>query len=172
VLRGIAFWDRTKQARIYLLGNVVSWMTALFATMALAVSLGKEAFLWRRGLTPRAEQLTCRYLKQGGFILMAYGLHYFPFFTMSRSLYLHHYLPAFMLSCMATAVLFDHGLKDVKPARNGGSATTAWILKALAVLLTISCVYVFKNFSPITYGTDMSTDDLNKRKWVSTWDWP
>lgn len=170
VIRGIAFWDRTKQARIYLLGNVVSWYTALFATVALSVSLAKEAFLWRRGLSPRAEQQTFRYLKQGGFILMAYGLHYFPFFTMSRSLYLHHYLPAFMLSCMATAVLFDHGLKQVQPKQS--NAVTAWILKALAVVLSIACIWVFKYFAPITYGTDISTEDLNKQKWVSTWDWP
>lgn len=170
VLRGIAFWDKTKQARIYLLGNVVSWWVALMATAALSVSLAKEAFLWRRGQSVRAEQQTFRYLKQGGFILMAYSFHYFPFFTMSRSLYLHHYLPAFMLSCMATAVLFDHGLRDNRG--RGGSVATAWILKGLAVLATVGCVYTFKKFIPITYGTDMPTEQLNQQKWVSTWDWP
>jgi dolichyl-phosphate-mannose-protein mannosyltransferase len=167
VRRGIAFWDKTKKARIYLLGNPIGWYTALFGTLALVASLAKEAFLWRRGQSSRAEAMTFRYFKKGGFLLMAYALHYFPFFTMTRSLYLHHYLPAFMISCMVTGVLFDHGMQtDSKRSILPAS------LKLVACAISILVIGTFVYFSPLTFGTDIATDDLVAKKWVSTWDWP
>jgi dolichyl-phosphate-mannose-protein mannosyltransferase len=91
---------------------------------------------------------------------MAYSLHYLPFFTMSRSLYLHHYLPAFMLSCMAAGIVFDHHRQQYRA------------INILALAVSVATIYTFVRFAPITYGTDILTDELNKRKWVSTWDWP
>jgi dolichyl-phosphate-mannose-protein mannosyltransferase len=166
--RGIAFWDRTKQARIYLLGNPIGWYTALFGTIAILVSLTKEAFLWRRGQSRRDELATFRYVRTGGFLLMAYILHYFPFFTMSRSLYLHHYLPAFMISCMATGVLLDHGVRMEGTKRRLHRTGLGLIAGIMSMLVIATFVY----FSPLTYGTDISTDDLSAKKWMSTWDWP
>lgn len=171
VQRGIAFWDKTKQARIYLLGNPIGWYTALFGSIALIVSMCKEAFLWRRGQNTREEHQTVKYLKQGGFILMAYMLHYFPFFTMSRSLYLHHYLPAFMISCMNTAVLLDHALKTDHSVHHRRSLSKT-LLKVAALALAAAIIFAFVYFSPLTYGTDIPTEALNSKKWSPTWDWP
>jgi len=34
------------------------------------------------------------YDRLGGFLVLGWFLHYFPFFIMSRQLFLHHYFPA------------------------------------------------------------------------------
>jgi dolichyl-phosphate-mannose--protein O-mannosyl transferase len=33
-------------------------------------------------------------------LLVAWGLHYFPFYAMGRVLYFHHYFPAYLFSAM------------------------------------------------------------------------
>ena len=35
-----------------------------------------------------------------GWLLVAWALHYFPFYTMGRVLYFHHYFPAYLFSAM------------------------------------------------------------------------
>jgi dolichyl-phosphate-mannose-protein mannosyltransferase len=102
----------------------------------------------------------------GGFVILAWLLHYIPFFGMHRSLYLHHYLPAYMFSAMAAAQFSDYLLRRC----------TGW--KKIAVplamgLLSMSVVATFFYFAPITYGTEVSTEALNTtKKWISSWDWP
>ena len=168
VQRGIAFWDnKAKRARIYLLGNPIGWYVALFGIVGLLGSLLKEAFLWRRAMNlKKDEPIMFKYFKQGGFLWMAYAMHYFPFFTMSRSLYLHHYLPAFMISCMMTGLLFDHFLKTTKRQLTWNA------IAVVGLILASVTVAAFVYFAPITFASDMPLEDLNKKKWVSTWDWP
>lgn len=48
VQRGVAFWDKTKKARIYLLGNIVAWYASLFGLVSLAVCIIKENFIQHR----------------------------------------------------------------------------------------------------------------------------
>src|SRR5205085_2642476 len=48
-----------------------------------------------------------RLVNSGGFFLMAYLCHYIPFFLMGRTLYLHHYLPALIISYIITAIIFN-----------------------------------------------------------------
>ncbi|CAL4123246.1 unnamed protein product [Meganyctiphanes norvegica] len=38
-------------------------------------------------------------------LVLCWGLHYIPFFFMSRVLYVHHYCPSYLFSCMITGVL-------------------------------------------------------------------
>ncbi|KAL7636834.1 UNVERIFIED_CONTAM: hypothetical protein RMT77_012592 [Armadillidium vulgare] len=41
-------------------------------------------------------------------ILLCWGVHYLPFFFMSRSLYLHHYCPAYIYSCLITGIILNY----------------------------------------------------------------
>jgi dolichyl-phosphate-mannose-protein mannosyltransferase len=42
-----------------------------------------------------------------GFFFLAWALHYFPFYLMGRQLFLHHYLPAHLASCLVTGGLIE-----------------------------------------------------------------
>lgn len=50
VQRGVAFWDKSKKARIYLLGNIVAWYVALISLLALSAAIVKEIYLVHRGI--------------------------------------------------------------------------------------------------------------------------
>lgn len=103
----------------------------------------------------------------GWFLIGAWLLHYIPFFGMHRSLYLHHYLPAYMFSAMATGLFVDY-----LGRRWRGWRLLLGLYPALG-LLSLAVIGTFSYFSPITFGTEIATDTLNaQRKWISTWDWP
>ena len=172
VQRGMAFWDKTKEARIYLLGNIVAWYISLAGLVVLGACLIKENFLKHRfGEAKHLGSLqgnlsVGRLNTVGGFLLGAWALHYLPFYTMHRSLYLHHYLPSYMFSAMGTAVLLDHLMQKWTGVRRA-------LVYPAVLLMGVAVVGTFMYFAPITYGTAVSTDALNaSRKWVSTWDWP
>jgi dolichyl-phosphate-mannose-protein mannosyltransferase len=40
-----------------------------------------------------------------GYFFLAWAAHYFPFYLMGRQLFLHHYLPAHLASCLVTGAL-------------------------------------------------------------------
>jgi dolichyl-phosphate-mannose-protein mannosyltransferase len=42
-----------------------------------------------------------------GFFFLCWAAHYFPFYTMGRQLFLHHYLPAHLASCLVTGALVE-----------------------------------------------------------------
>ena len=41
-----------------------------------------------------------RFISSGLFLILGWGLHYFPFYLMGRVLYFHHYFPALMFILM------------------------------------------------------------------------
>lgn len=165
VIRGVSYWDKQKAARIYLLGNPIAWYICLAGLIAATTVFLHNLYMARRGKTRAAEpsQFQARFLYRAGFLLLSWALHYFPFFTMARTLYLHHYLPAYVMSAMLTAAVVDYNLRRAsRPA----------LLHATLVVLGIAVVATFVYFIPITYGTRISTAALEGRKWASTWDWP
>ncbi|KAK5010681.1 Dolichyl-phosphate-mannose--protein mannosyltransferase 4, partial [Cryomyces antarcticus] len=42
-----------------------------------------------------------------GFFFLTWAAHYIPFFVMGRQLFLHHYLPAHLASCLVTGALVE-----------------------------------------------------------------
>jgi dolichyl-phosphate-mannose--protein O-mannosyl transferase len=90
-------------ARIYLLGNPIAWYVCLFGIAAFCTVALRELFRARRNRTnPDESHFESRFIYRAGYLLLAWSLHYFPFFTMARTLYLHHYLPAYTMSAMVT----------------------------------------------------------------------
>lgn len=116
---------------------------------------------------------------KSGFLLLAWAMHYLPFFTMRRVLYLHHYLPSLTMSLMIVGCMWDYcsmrlsdriygvGVGGCKVVNGGG-------LIGKLMLCIISCwvIWCFWRLAPITYGTHIPTTALNSRKWFSSWDWP
>jgi len=81
---------------------------------------------------------------------------------MARTLYLHHYLPAYMMSTMLTGALLDYIYR-----RSNHPQRTMFGLAILAGLVVCAFFY----FAPITYGTQVPSADLETKKWLASWDW-
>jgi dolichyl-phosphate-mannose-protein mannosyltransferase len=164
VLRGISYWDKNKMGRIYLLGNPVGWYICLAGLVLFSVFAIKELYRIRRGKKTTAENsYDNRFTYRAGFLLLAWTLHYFPFFTMARTLYLHHYLPALIMSAMVTGAILDYYMVHTRHPV---------LIKPMIGIISVTVVATFFYFAPITYGTQISTLSLESKKWLSTWDWP
>jgi dolichyl-phosphate-mannose-protein mannosyltransferase len=97
-----------------------------------------------------------------GMFFLAWATHYLPFFLMSRSLFLHHYLPSLIYSFLITASLFDFAFKRFK-------------LQKWTRLLIVSCVIlssfaVFVFYAPTTYGLPLTKEQVGQRKLFKGWD--
>lgn len=95
-----------------------------------------------------------------GFFLIAWILHYFPFFLMKRQLFLHHYLPAYYFGILLSGYILDHLIWS----RGGRNTNIIWILTIFSV------IYIFVQFSPLSYGLKMSKEHCLSLRWLSSWD--
>lgn len=127
-----------------------------------------------------------------GFFFLAWATHYFPFFVMGRQLFLHHYLPAHLASCLVTGSLVEFifqsepvneteaNYQAVKAGKKSGPAVKrhltardrfgsqsmlpSWIATA-ALLTLVAAGWYF--FLPLTYGyPGLSVDEVQRRKWL------
>ena len=104
--RGFAFWISYEGSRvIYLLGNPAIWIPAflsipvfiLYYCASLVVK--KHIFIWDGHFS--------MIMNSTSVFVLAYSLHYLPFFAMTRELYIHHYLPALYFSILCFGGLFE-----------------------------------------------------------------
>ncbi|KAI9208354.1 Dolichyl-phosphate-mannose-protein mannosyltransferase-domain-containing protein [Polychytrium aggregatum] len=184
VLRGISFWE-TKEGlkQIYLLGNPLIWWLAIVCTFLYMMLWIIDQILLRRGIDDYGAHVRRWWGNTAGYLLLAWLLHYLPFFLMGRCLFLHHYLPSFIFSVMLTAVMFDFiGRVVSEEAANRRTdyrtPMSKWMKKQAGVIYTITtvvtlaiCIGSFFFFAPLTYGTgfpDQAT--LRTRKWFDSWD--
>lgn len=176
VLRGVSYWDKEKKARIYLLGNPLAWYCSILGVIAFISVAIREAIKYRRGrgnsgahspsalsVEPSENFLEHRFWYRSGFLMLGWASHYLPFFTMARTLYLHHYLPAYQISAMVTGAMLDYSLR-----RRGYPQAAQGVLLGLS--LAVAAIYFY--FAPITYGTQIGATVLESKKWIRTWDWP
>lgn len=109
------------------------------STIALLASLW---FLFRR----RADALLPILL--GGF-----AINFFPFAAIGRVMFLYHYFTALIFAILVGAWLLDKTKQRAKTAL------------AIALLASIAFIY----FAPLSYGTPLEQDALDRRLWFSSW---
>ncbi|KIW65042.1 hypothetical protein PV04_07329 [Phialophora macrospora] len=108
LLRGVSFWtqDSTKQ-QIYFLGNPIGYWIASALLAVFAGILGADQLSLRRGIDALDRRTRSRLYNSTGFFFLCWAAHYFPFYLMGRQLFLHHYLPAHLASCLVTGALVE-----------------------------------------------------------------
>jgi len=162
VQRGVSYWDKDKTNRIYLLGNPLAWYICLVGLLLALAAGAKDLYRGHRQGTSTPHG---RFWYKTSFLLLAWSLHYLPFFTMARTLYLHHYLPALIQSAMIVGACLDYFVREREmPIRQYSTM----------ILISISaCVFAaYLYFAPITYGTYVPSAQLQPKKWLLSWDWP
>ncbi|GAA5885931.1 hypothetical protein JCM5296_007035 [Sporobolomyces johnsonii] len=183
LLSGISFWTgkNDEGQQVYLIGNVVGWWICVMALSVFVGVLGADQLAKRRGLTPIPTPVRNRLYNSGGFFLLAWLYHYLPFFTMSRQLFLHHYLPAHVLSAfVAGAVLhflfcgntvnypvsIASATTRRRPRQRAEVGTGIWIALAVVVAALLAN-FVF--LAPLTYGAPgLTPEEVNRRRILSS----
>jgi dolichyl-phosphate-mannose-protein mannosyltransferase len=202
LLRGVSFWTQSEtRQQIYFLGNPFGWWLASSLLAVYAGIIAADQVSLRRGVDAldkrksihmsrgRGESLICagtrsRLYNSTGFFFLAWATHYFPFFLMGRQLFLHHYLPAHVASCLVTGALVEFifnaesvdeetvygkgsGPKKHVTAREryaGQSMKTAWVATLVILAVAIAGWYFFL---PLTYGyPGLSVEQVKMRKWL------
>ncbi|KAH7328709.1 mannosyltransferase PMTI [Stachybotrys elegans] len=184
LLRGVSFWTQndTRQ-QIYFLGNPFGWWLASSLLAVFAGIIGADQMSLRRGIDALDRRTRSRLYNSTGFFFIAWATHFFPFFLMGRQLFLHHYLPAHVASCLVAGSLveFVFNTEPVdetqsgptpSPKRHitarerfaGKSMLPAWIA-TLVILSLVAACWAF--FLPLTYGyPGLTVEQVVRRKWL------
>lgn len=157
------------QAQIHLLGNLIIWYTA---TISLIIYCALLVFylLRRRRLCYDLDQKSWnKFLLIGEVFLTGYLFHYIPYFFVERTLFLHHYLPAFTFKVLLMTALLEHLHYLLKYILKLRFIANVFVFGILVWLMFV--LHVFKKFSVLSYGTtDLSTNDILSLRWKDTWD--
>jgi dolichyl-phosphate-mannose-protein mannosyltransferase len=130
-----------------------------------------------------------------GFFFLCWAAHYLPFYLMGRQLFLHHYLPAHLASCLVTGALVEfvcnvdpvidddvvharaadakkkvpekvkRGFSNVQRQLKGQGLYATWAATGLIMAVVVWGWYFFL---PLTYGKPgLSVEEVNARKWLN-----
>ncbi|KAF7186947.1 Dolichyl-phosphate-mannose--protein mannosyltransferase 4 [Pseudocercospora fuligena] len=197
LLRGVSFWTESATKRqIYFMGNPIGWW---FASALLAVFAGiifADQLSVRRGVDALDRRTRSRLYNSTGFFFLIWAAHYFPFFIMGRQLFLHHYLPAHLASCLVAGAIIEfifniepqevqnlvsgqpivdgkkgsraQAVQRSKPIRERIAGQTLLATWAATGVVVAVVVWSFWFFSPLTYGKPgLSVSQVLARKWLN-----
>lgn len=88
---------------------------------------------------------------------------------MERTLFLHHYLPAFVFKTFLMVAMIEHIYFVLKGVRKLRFLVHLYVLFLLVWFAGV--VYTFNKFAVLSYGTTaLSTNDVVSLRWKDTWD--
>lgn len=113
--------------------------------------------------------------------MLAWLYHYLPFFSMSRQLFLHHYLPAHLCSALVAGAVFHFVASETinYPVSVAGPTTRrrprqvaevgrGMVIGVAVIIAALLAGYAF--LAPLTYGfPGLDPDQVNRRRLLSTW---
>ena len=218
LLRGVSFWtNNNTREQIYFLGNPVGWWLASSLLAVFAGIVAADQLALRRGmdaldirefpfyhfaifeggvlLTFLIAGTRSRLYNSTGFFFLTWAAHYVPFYIMGRQLFLHHYLPAHLASCLVTGALIEfifniepidpealsaapatsstpavkgHRRTKSRPVRERVEQQSMWGSWIACVVVLSVVVWCFFFFAPLTYGKPgLSVEQVLRRKWLN-----
>ncbi|KAK9488797.1 Dolichyl-phosphate-mannose-protein mannosyltransferase-domain-containing protein [Lipomyces starkeyi] len=159
--RGINFWIKD-QRQVYLIGNVFVWWLSTAGLVIYVLFKIVTILRWQRGYNDYSLPSVQAFNGKVGTNVVAWALHYFPFYLMKRQLFLHHYLPALYFAILAVVVAWDLFCKNVLRQK---AITTVATIGLLAI-----AVYIFVTLSPLAYGEPWTKDECENARLMKHWD--
>ncbi|XP_064649155.1 protein O-mannosyl-transferase 1-like [Lineus longissimus] len=165
--RNIGYWlSPSGNAQIHLIGNVVSWYSALPGFILFVLAFVSIVLARKRALTFVPED----YLEHMQFIaellIGGYLLHYIPFHLVESTYFLYHYLPAVLFKLMFVAVLMEQAYLLI-----ASNPRLHHLAVGLIGLWLFAVVMVFYRFLGVTYGlVNYTKEQLMALALKSTWD--
>ncbi|XP_066603868.1 protein O-mannosyltransferase 1 [Prorops nasuta] len=168
--RGIAYWvSNDSNAQVHLLGNIAIWYSGTLSLITYSALLIFYLIRRRRMCFDIDETEWRRFINIANVLLSGYLLHFIPFLFVERTLFLHHYLPAFIFKTILTAATIDH-LYYLAETRLK-SKISSYLFQCSTIAWIVFIVIVFRKFLALTYGTTvLSAKDVLRLRWRDTWD--
>lgn len=105
-----------------------------------------------------------RLWNSAGFFFVVWGVHYAPFFLMSRQLFVHHYLASHLASALIAGAVLQFILSETinypvsveSPTMRRRKRQVADIGLKGPIIFVLFCIAMFAMFvflAPLTYGT-------------------
>lgn len=178
LVRPIFYWVKSARpsetARIYCLGNPLSWWASTVAILYVIVTL-----LFTFTATDKAKW---KYLDHLTLLLItAYFLNLLPFIGIKRVMFLYHYMAALIFALIAMVYLIDSieyvPLLTANVRTLGGPPTRGENLQGylrvnkvkIFTILIIASMAAFLLFAPLTYGLPLTDKAYSLRVWLPTW---
>lgn len=158
--KGIFFWaSKDSDGKLFLTGNILTWISSFYSVLIFILLMIIDIVTKRRNYT-LFEPKDCKFLYlKGGFFLIGYFLHYFPFFLMGRALFLHHYLPSYIFSVFVFASCYEVVSTKIIFLKS----------KIFVLSLIIAIFSVFAKLSPLTYGFLVGKEHIKNLKLYPEW---
>ncbi|XP_072750290.1 protein O-mannosyltransferase rt isoform X2 [Anoplolepis gracilipes] len=168
--RGIAYWvSNDSNAQVHLLGNIAIWYSGTISVIVYSGLLIFYLMRRRRKCFDITEKEWEKFVNNAYILLAGYFFHFLPFIFVERTLFLHHYLPAFIFKILLTAATIDHLYYLIGTHRPWN--ISLYILTCGTIAWILFVIYVFKKFIVFSYGTSaLSAKDVIKLRWKDTWD--
>merc|ERR1711971_1302365 len=168
--RGIAYYiAKDSNNQVHLMGNILVWYTA---SLCLVLYSGLLVFylLRRRRLCYDIDEAEFqRFCTAGEVLLTGYLLHFLPYFFYDRTLFPHHYPPAYLFKLMLAGYFVSHLHYLMTKFTGNKIANTIFSLGVF--VWSLGAVYVFIQFSGLSYAhRALSSDDVRALRWKETWD--
>lgn len=183
MIRGVSYWsDEETRSQIYLTGNVFGWYLSVGGIAVYAGIMLADVLARRRGIEPIEEPVRHRVIQSAGFFFVAWALHYFPFFLMGRSLFLHHYLPAASLNYLLLGAMYQFifidgidspvsflSLKSKLTHQTSMKADITWKAYAAVAVTILLQLAMFVFLAPLTYGTPLTLEQVQSHQLLNGW---
>ncbi|XP_043262567.1 protein O-mannosyltransferase 1 [Colletes gigas] len=168
--RGIAYWvSNDSNAQVHLLGNIVIWYSGTVCIVIYTLLLIFYMLRRRRMYFDISHVEWNRFSNIGRTLLAGYLLHFLPFNFVERTLFLHHYLPAFIFKLLLTAATIEHLYYLI--AIRYQQKFLSYAFKCSIFIWIFCIIYVFNKFAVLSYGTTpLSAKEVLKLRWRDTWD--
>ncbi|XP_075992532.1 protein O-mannosyltransferase rt isoform X2 [Anticarsia gemmatalis] len=170
LVRSIAYWlSPNSNAQIHLIGNLITWYSGFISVLVYGAALALYAVRQRRGCEDLPPSALQNFYEAGYILFLGYWIHYLPYFFMDRTLFLHHYLPAYIFKILLLCYIIDHMYFIIQSRERIRPMTNVFILCIVVWLAYV--VITFKKFSVLNYGNvDLTEHDLLSLRWKDTWD--
>lgn len=167
--RSVAYWlSHTSNAQVHLIGNLVTWYAGTLSVVLYSSFLAAYALLMRRSRESQVITTWQQFTDAGAVFFFGYLLHYVPYFFMERTLFLHHYLPAYIFKILLLAYIINHAHCVLQ---NYVSKRAANLFVVCIAIWLIYVIRTYKKFTVLNYGnTDLTESDLINLRWKDTWD--
>ncbi|XP_018024588.1 protein O-mannosyltransferase 1 [Hyalella azteca] len=168
--RGVAYWiDSESNAQIHFVGNIVTWLSGTASLVFFTALFILYILRRQRSCYDIPEDAWDNFCNLGQVLGGGYLVHYLPYFLVDRTLFLHHYMPAYIYKLCLLAAVVEHVhyfLRHVLKQKILSYAFLALVGAWLAAIL-----YVFSVFLPLTYGhVALTANQVDELTWRDSWD--
>ncbi|SMN19145.1 similar to Saccharomyces cerevisiae YJR143C PMT4 Protein O-mannosyltransferase, transfers mannose residues from dolichyl phosphate-D-mannose to protein serine/threonine residues [Maudiozyma saulgeensis] len=165
-ISGVLYWTRAEnREQIYFIGNIIAWWFETATLLIYGMMVMVDILLPNSAIGIFKDNSRERMYGPLAFLFIGWACHYFPFYLMERQKFLHHYLPAQMISCLFTAIFWE-SLLQVNVTKPDNSSQTRRRLFSSYMFLLVPILACFVFYGPIIYGWPvLEPEQLQQREW-------